>query len=246
MLKNKILLVTGAARGIGREIALECARQGALVCINYLYSEEAAKSLAQEIAALGQDPLLMQGDVGDRESVKVMFAAIRERHGRLDVLVNNAGILRESPLLMVKEQDFDDQMKTNLKGSFNCMQYATKMMIKQKSGRIINISSIMGSRGYPFQSAYCATKAGIIGLTLSAAKELGQFGITVNAVAPGIIDTELIACLKPQAKEQLLCRVALGRIGSPIDVARVIVFLASDLGSYVTGQVIGVDGGWSP
>ena len=243
MLKDKVVLVTGSSRGIGRATVLACAKQGANVVINYNKNEEKAKELLAEVKKIGVRTLAVQADVCDPEAVKAMFKRIKEEFGRLDVLVNNAGILRDNLLLMTPTSDYDEIMGVNVKGCFLCMQQATKMMMRQKKGKIINISSIVGRAGNAGQVVYAGSKAAVIGMTRAAAKELGQFGITVNAVAPGLTDTDMSADLKPDVKKELIDDTALGRMGKTEDIASVIVFLASDNSDYITGQVIGVDGG---
>lgn len=242
MLKDKVILVTGAGRGIGRATARLVAQNGAKVVINYRRSAEEAEALVKEILAEGGEATAIQGDVAIEADVKVIFREIRERYGRLDVLVNNAGIMRTGLLMMTPLTDFDEVVAINCRGPFLCMQQAAKMMMRQKSGRIINIASIVGVRGNPGQIVYSASKAFVIGMTTSAAKELGRFGITVNAIAPGLIDTDLTVDLKEEVRTDLIGRVALGRIGTPEDVARAVLFLASPLGDYISGQVLGVDG----
>ena len=242
MLKDKVILVTGAGRGIGRATARLVAQNGAKVVINYRRSAEEAEALVKEILAEGGEATAIQGDVAIEADVKVIFREIRERYGRLDVLVNNAGIMRTGLLMMTPLTDFDEVVSINCRGPFLCMQQAAKMMMRQKSGRIINIASIVGVRGNPGQIVYSASKAFLIGMTTSAAKELGRFGITVNAIAPGLIDTDLTVDLKEEVRTDLIGRVALGRIGMPEDVARAVLFLASPLGDYISGQVLGVDG----
>ena len=242
MLKDKVILVTGAGRGIGRATARLVAQHGAKVVVNYRKSAEEAEALVNEILAEGGEAVAIRGDVAVEADVKALFREVRERYGRLDVLVNNAGIMRTGLLMMTPLTDFDEVVAINCRGPFLCMQQAAKMMMRQKSGRIINIASIVGVRGNPGQIVYSASKAFVIGMTTSAAKELGRFGITVNAIAPGLIDTDLTVDLKEDVRADLIGRVALGRIGTPEDVARAVLFLASPLGDYISGQVLGVDG----
>jgi len=242
MLKDKVILVTGASRGIGRQTALLCAKNKANVIINYNKSKKDAQSLLSEIKKLGVKATTIKADVSNPDEVKAMFKKIKDEFGNLDVLVNNAGIIHDNLLLMTRESDYDSIMDINVKGCFLCMQHATKMMMRKKSGKIINVSSIVGRYGNSGQVVYAASKAAIIGMTLSSAKELAQFGITVNAVAPGLIDTDMITSLKPEFKKQLMDGIALNKLGKPMDVAKVILFLCSDLSDYVSGQVIGVDG----
>jgi len=242
MLSGKVILITGASRGIGRATALLAAANHAKVIVNYHNSVEIAKRLVEEITILGFSASSFQADVSSEEDVREMFTYIRENYGRLDILVNNAGIMKNNLLMMTKMQEFQDIMDINCKGTFLCTQYAAKMMMKKMSGKIINISSVVGVYGNRGQSAYASSKSYIIGFTKSTAKELGAFNITVNAVAPGFIDSDLTADTKPQVKEEILHNIALGRIGKPEDVAKVILFLGSDLSDYVSGQIIGVDG----
>jgi 3-oxoacyl-[acyl-carrier protein] reductase len=243
MLKDKVILITGASRGIGRAIAIKCAENGAGVIVNYREHEGYAKEVVDKIMEKGGDAFAIKADVSQIAEVKEMFKMIRERYGRLDVLVNNAGVIQDNLLLMTREKDYDHIVNTNLKGAFFCMQFAVKIMTNMEKGKIINVSSIVGRYGNTGQIAYAASKAGIIGMTLSAAKELGQFGITVNAVAPGVIDTDMTKDLKSEIKERLIKSISLKQgIGEPEDVAKVVLFLASDLADYISGQVIGVDG----
>lgn len=242
MLKDKTALVTGAGRGIGRAISKMLAENGAEVILNYNRSEGKAAELARELEQFGSKIHLMRADVSKRDDVKDMFSKIRKTIGKLDILVNNAGILRDNLLLMTPENDYNDQMDVNLKGTFLCMQYGAKLMMKKSSGKIINLSSVIGRFGNSGQVVYGGTKAGVIGMTTSAAKELGVYGITVNAVAPGLIDTEMTQEMDDAFKNKLLDNCSLKRIGTPEDVAGVVLFLASGLSDYVSGQIIGVDG----
>lgn len=242
-LENKIALVTGASRGIGRQIALTLAEQGAYVIVNYNGSAEAANQVVDEIKAGGHEAEAFQCTVSDFAAVEEMIKALVKKHGRIDILVNNAGITRDDLLLKMKECDFDAVINTNLKGSFNTMRHIARPMLKQKGGCIINISSVTGILGNPGQMNYCASKAGVIGMTKSMARELAGRNIRVNAVAPGFIDTEMTRAMTDSAKEAGLAQVPLGRMGTPQDVANAVAFLASDNASYLTGQVICVDGG---
>lgn len=243
MLTGKVALVTGAGRGIGKAIALKLSSLGAAIVINYRSSEKEAKELIDEITDFGGKAEAVQGDVSkikDAEKV-VKFAA--EKFGKLDILVNNAGITKDTLLLRMKEEDFDKVIEVNLKGVFNCTKHASSIMLKQKSGKIINISSVIGLAGNAGQANYAAAKAGIIGFTKSVAKELGARGITVNAVAPGFIATDMTEVLSHKIKEKLIENIPLRKLGSPEDVANLVAFLASDNANYITGQVINVDGG---
>jgi len=242
MLSEKVAVITGASRGIGRATAFLFAQNNASVVVNYNQSEDKAQELVDEIKSQSGKAIAVKADVSKKEEVATLFKETVKMYGRVDVLVNNAGVLKDNLMMMTREEDYDNILDTNLKGTYLCMQRAVKVMIRQKSGKIINLSSIVGRFGNSGQTAYCASKAGVIGLTLSSAKELGNFGITVNAVAPGIIDTDMTSELKDEVRERLVEAVALKRIGTPEDVAKVILFLASDLSDYVSGQVIGVDG----
>jgi len=243
MLKNKVALVTGASRGIGRAIALTLAGYGAIVVVNYCGSKEKADEIVNQIKENGGTAIAYQADVADFETVKTMFADITKEYGRIDILVNNAGITKDNLILKMSEEEFDAVINTNLKGVFNCLKQASRIMLKQKEGRIINISSISGVVGNPGQANYCAAKAGVIGITKSLAKELGSRGITVNAVAPGYINTDMTAVLKDDLKEKVTELIPLKRLGEVEDIAETVAFLASDKASYITGQTIQVDGG---
>lgn len=242
MLDGKVVLVTGASRGIGKAIALLAAENHAHVVINYNKNENAAAELVDMIHGKGFFASMIKADVSSEDEVKNMFSSIKEKHSRIDVLVNNAGLMRNSLLALTSTELFDHTIDVNLKGTFLCTRYASNMMRKQKAGRIINISSIVGLQGYEGQTVYSASKAAVIGFTRSAAKELGRYGITVNAVAPGLIETDLIKDMKPDVRDKMLSNISLGRIGTPEDVAKVVLFLSSDLASYVSGSVIAVDG----
>lgn len=242
MLSGKVVLVTGAGRGIGRATALLAAENHAHVIVNYNKSEDRAAELVDQLLAMGSHSSMVKADVSSEDDVRAMFKCIKEEHSRLDVLVNNAGIMKNSLLLLSNTELFDHTMDVNLKGMFLCTRYAANMMRKQRSGRIINLSSTAGLYGDAGQTVYSASKAAVVGFTRSAAKELGMYGITVNAIAPGLIETDLIKDLKADVREKILSNVALGRIGTPEDIAKVILFLSSDLGDYVSGEVIVVDG----
>lgn len=242
-LQGRAALVTGASRGIGRAIAISLAEAGADVAINYAGNEQAALETAEAVRALGRQAITIKADVGDAEQVDSMIKTVIEQFGKLDILVNNAGITRDNLLMRMKEEEFDQVINTNLKGVFNCMKAATRPMMKQRYGRIINISSVVGSVGNPGQTNYVAAKAGVIGMTKTAAKELASRGITVNAVAPGFIETEMTDQLNPEWREQLLKSIPLARLGQPEDIARIVRVLASDDAAYMTGQTLHVDGG---
>ena len=243
MLEGKIALVTGASRGIGRQIALTLGAKGATVIVNYNGSAAKAEEVVKEIEAAGGKAEAIQCNVSQFESCGNMMADIISRYGKLDILVNNAGITRDNLLMKMSEEDFDSVIETNLKGVFNCIKHVARPMIKQKSGRIINISSVSGVMGNAGQANYCAAKAGVIGITKSAARELATRGITVNAVAPGFIKTEMTDVLKDSIKEAIAQKIPMNRFGETEDIANAVAFLASDEAGYITGQVLGVDGG---
>ncbi|WP_248926409.1 3-oxoacyl-[acyl-carrier-protein] reductase [Paenibacillus hamazuiensis] len=243
MLIGKVALVTGASRGIGRAIAIGLAEAGADVVVNYAGSEQAAAEVVEAIQGLGRKSFKVKANVASSAEVEDMFKLVLEEFGRIDILVNNAGITRDNLIMRMKEEEFDQVIDTNLKGVFNCLKAATRPMMKQRFGRIINISSIVGALGNPGQANYVAAKAGVIGMTKSAAKELASRGITVNAVAPGFIATDMTDKLSEELKHQLLQQIPLARLGQPEDIAKAVRFLASDDASYMTGQTIHVDGG---
>ncbi|HBI0740291.1 3-oxoacyl-[acyl-carrier-protein] reductase [Staphylococcus aureus] len=240
---TKSALVTGASRGIGRSIALQLAEEGYNVAVNYAGSKEKAEAVVEEIKAKGVDSFAIQANVADADEVKAMIKEVVSQFGSLDVLVNNAGITRDNLLMRMKEQEWDDVIDTNLKGVFNCIQKATPQMLRQRSGAIINLSSVVGAVGNPGQANYVATKAGVIGLTKSAACELASRGITVNAVAPGFIVSDMTDALSDELKEQMLTQIPLARFGQDTDIANTVAFLASDKAKYITGQTIHVNGG---
>ena len=243
MLEGKIALVTGASRGIGRQIAKTLAAKGAFVIVNYNGSAAKAEEVVKEIQAAGGNGQAVQCNVSDFESCKEMLDAVVKEHGRLDILVNNAGITRDNLLMKMSEEDFDAVIQTNLKGVFNCTRHIARQMLKQKSGRIINISSVSGVAGNAGQANYSAAKAGILGLTKSAAKELASRNITVNAIAPGFIETDMTAALSERVREAILAQIPLARFGQAEDVAAAAAFLASEESRYMTGQTLHVDGG---
>lgn len=242
-LLGKVALVTGASRGIGRDIAIELAKAGANVAVNYAGSEARANEVVQEIQSLGREAFAVQCDVANGESVAEMVKQTIERWGSLDILVNNAGITRDNLIMRMKEDEWDDVINTNLKGVFLCTKAVTRQMMKQKSGRIINISSVVGESGNAGQANYVAAKAGVIGLTKTTAKELAPRGITVNAVAPGFITTDMTDKLTDEIKEGMLKMIPLAKFGEPKDIANAVTFLASDDSRYITGQTIHVNGG---
>jgi len=243
MLTGKVALVTGASRGIGRAIALTLAEAGADVAVNYAGSEAAAAEVVALIEAMGRKAVKVKADVSSTQEVEGMFKLVLETFGKLDILVNNAGITRDNLIMRMKEDEFDQVIATNLKGVFNCVKAATRPMMKQRSGRIINISSVVGVLGNPGQANYVAAKAGVIGMTKATAKELASRGITVNAVAPGFIETDMTDKLPEEMRTQLLQQIPLAKLGQPEDIAKAVRFLASDDASYMTGQTIHVDGG---
>ena len=242
-LQGKNALVTGGSRGIGRAICLELARQGAAVAVNYAGNEQAALETVEACRALGAQAEAFRADVSGAAACEELVQAVKDRFGRLDILVNNAGVTRDGLLMTAREEDFDRVLDTNLKGAFHCCKAAYRPMMRQRCGRIINMSSIVGLRGNAGQANYSASKAGLIGLTKSLAKELAARKVTVNAVAPGFIDTEMTAVLPEQAKEAMLKTIPMARLGQPEDVARAVAFFASDEAAYITGQVLCVDGG---
>ncbi|MFR7983969.1 3-oxoacyl-[acyl-carrier-protein] reductase [Zhenpiania hominis] len=243
MLKGKAAIITGGVRGIGKAIAREFCENGADVLLCYRSNDEQARKTAEELAGFGTRIELLKGDVADPETAKAAVAKAKECFGRVDILVNNAGITRDKLLMRMSDTDFTDVISANLNGSFYFLSAAAKVMIKQKSGRIINLSSVAGVKGNPGQVNYSASKAGVVGMTMSAAKELGRRGITVNAIAPGFIDTDMTAVMTDDQKAKAAEAISLGRTGKPEDVAKTALFLASDGASYITGQTICVDGG---
>lgn len=243
MLKGKIALVTGASRGIGKEIAIALAREGAFVAVNYNGSKEKAEEVIHEIASFGGNAKAYQCNVSDFEEASNLITGLIKEHERIDILVNNAGITKDNLLMKMKEEEFDQVIDINLKGTFNCMKHMSRQMLKQKSGKIINISSVSGILGNVGQANYCASKAGVIGLTKSAARELASRGITVNAVAPGFIETDMTQVLSEAVRQQATNQIPLGRFGKVEEIANMVCFLASDKANYITGQVISIDGG---
>jgi len=243
LLAEKTALVTGASRGIGRATALELAKAGAKVALNFAGNRAAAEEVAALIEAAGGEALLVQADVGDPAAVDVMIKAVVARFGKIDILVNNAGITRDNLIMRMKEEEWDAVIHTNLKGIFNCTKAVTRLMMKQKYGRIVNMTSVVGVMGNAGQSNYAAAKAGVIGFTKSMAKELASRNITVNAVAPGYISTDMTANLPEQAKSELQSQIPLQRLGNPEDVASAVLFLVSPGADYITGQTLHVDGG---
>lgn len=243
LLSGKVAIITGGSRGIGKAIVSEFARQGARVAFNFMKSEDKALELKKEIEKNGGKALTFRQDVKDYDAIKVMVEGVKSHFGRLDIIVNNAGILRDKALMLMEEQDWEDVISTNLSGAFNLIRASIVNFMKQKSGNIINITSVAGIKGMPRQVNYSASKAGIIGLTKSLAREVGPYNVRVNAIAPGYIDTDMVKDLKDGYKEELLKRIPLNRFGKSEEVARVAAFLASDEARYITGQVITIDGG---
>lgn len=243
MLTGKIALVTGAGRGIGRQIALTLAENGAHVIVNYNGSKERAESVVTEITEAGGSAEAIQCNVADNEASEAMIKEIIARYKKVDILVNNAGITRDNLIMRMSEQEYDDVMNTNLKGAFHMIRHLSRYFIKQRSGKIINISSVVGIMGNVGQCNYAASKAGLIGLTKSIAREFASRGICVNAVAPGFIDTEMTQALSEEVQNNTKQMVPMGKQGTAQDVANLVLFLASDQSNYITGQVIGVDGG---
>lgn len=243
MLSGKNALVTGASRGIGKEIAKTLAANGAFVIVNYNGSKERAEETVAEIKAAGGNAAAMQCDVSDYGACEAMVKDLITQYGHVDILVNNAGITRDGLLMRMSEADFDAVLNTNLKGAFNTIRHLSKYFLKQKAGKIINISSVSGILGNAGQANYAASKAGVIGLTKSVARELASRGINVNAVAPGYVTTDMTDAMPDSAKEALLSMIPLGRAGETKDIAAAVLFLASGASDYITGQVLSVDGG---
>lgn len=243
MLENKSAIVTGAARGIGKEIALELARMGANIIVNDLRESEESAEVVKEIEAMGRKASFIAADISKSEDAENLIKTVKSEYGSVDIVVNNAGITKDKLILGMSEADFDAVINVNLKGTFNMIKHATPVMLKQRSGKIVNMASVVALMGNAGQANYCASKAGIIGLTKSAARELGSRGITVNAVAPGFINTKMTEVLPEEVKKNYMSQIALGRFGEVEDIAKTVGFLVSDAANYITGQVISVNGG---
>ncbi|MFL0581444.1 3-oxoacyl-[acyl-carrier-protein] reductase [Solibacillus silvestris] len=242
-LTGKCAVVTGASRGIGRAIALQLASEGAKVVVNYSGSEQKAQEVVDEIKANGGEAIAVQANVADTDSVQNLMKTALDTYGSIDILVNNAGITRDNLLMRMKDDEWDDVINTNLKGVFLCTKAVTRQMMKQRAGRIINISSIVGVAGNAGQANYVAAKAGVIGLTKTTAQELASRNILVNAIAPGFITTEMTEGLPEDLKEGMLKQIPLAKLGQPEDIAKAVVFFASDSSNYITGQTLQIDGG---
>ncbi|GAA0105572.1 3-oxoacyl-[acyl-carrier-protein] reductase [Paraclostridium sordellii] len=242
-LNGKVALITGGSRGIGKAIAIKLASYKANIVINYTSNKEHALKVKEEIESYGVKSIVIKCDVSKSDEVNNMIEEVVKEFGQIDILVNNAGITRDGLLMRMKEEDFDSVIDINLKGVFNCTKSATKYMMKKRYGKIINISSVVGLIGNAGQANYCASKAGVIGITKSSARELASRNINVNAIAPGFIDTDMTSVLNENLKETMLKNIPQNRFGSPEDVANLVLFLACDMSSYITGQIINVDGG---
>ena len=242
-MEGKVAVVTGASRGIGKAISVKLASKGATVVINYNGSRERAEEVKNEVESAGGKAMIIQCNVADFDACKEFIETVIKEQGRIDILVNNAGITKDGLIMKMKEEDFDSVLNVNLKGTFNTIRHSARQMLKQRSGKIVNISSVSGILGNVGQANYAASKAGVIGLTKTMARELGSRGITVNAIAPGFVDTEMTEVLSEEIRENACKQIILGRFGKPEDIANTAVFLASDKADYITGQVISVDGG---
>lgn len=242
LVKDKVIVVTGASRGIGRATAKILAENGGRVIVNYNGSETRARELVNELHTAGYQADMFKADVSKEEEVKALYDFVREKYGRIDVLINNAGIMKNNLVMMTKAEEFDQLIDINCRGIFLCTRAFSKMMTRQKSGKIINTASIVGVYGNSGQTLYSASKSFVIGYTKAAAKELGNFGITVNAVAPGFIESDMTVNTSEKVRNELMSKIALGRFGKPEDIAKVMLFLSSELSDYISGQTIGVDG----
>jgi 3-oxoacyl-[acyl-carrier protein] reductase len=240
---GRVGIVTGGGRGIGRAVAVRLAEEGATLAISYRKDDAAAEETAERVREAGVECELFKGDVSSPEDVEALFKGVSDAYGRVDILVNNAGITRDNLMMRMKEEEFDEVLQTNLKGTYLCTRAALRPMIRARWGRIVNVSSVVGLVGNAGQANYAASKAGIIGFTKSVAREVAQRRITVNAVAPGYVETELTGSLPEEVKNQIRGQVPMGRFGEPEEVAQVVAFLAGETAGYVTGQTIAVDGG---
>ncbi len=243
LLKEKVALVTGGGRGIGRAISLALAREGAKVCVNYLHSQDAAEEVVKRIKEKGGEAISHKADVSKLEEVNRMVEEINKRFGRIDILINNAGLNIDKYLMIMNEEEWDKVIDVNLKGTFNCSKAVSRVMIGQRSGNIVNISSVSAISGTAGQTNYSAAKGGMISFTKSLARELAPFGIRVNALAPGLIDTEMVKKMPKEMLDRILKITPLKRVGTPEEVAKVVIFLVSEEADYITGQVIRIDGG---
>lgn len=245
MLNGKVAVITGASRGIGREIAITLAKNNAAVIVNYCGNQKAANEVVETINALGKKAVAYKADVSKYNEAKEMIEFAVNKYGSIDILINNAGITKDGLILKMSFEDFNKVIETNLTGAFNCIKHCTRQMVKQRYGKIVNMSSIVGVMGNSGQTNYAASKAGIIGLTKSLAKELGSRNITVNAIAPGYISTDMTGSLSEEYQKKIIDNIAMKRVGTPSDIANLVEFLVSPKADYITGQVIGVDGGMS-
>ena len=243
MLKGKSAIITGASRGIGKAIAIKFAKEGANIVINYRNNEEEALKVKEELEQLGVKTLIVKADISDLKQAENLIKQAKKEFGQVDILINNAGITKDNLIIRMKESEFDQVIKINLKGAFNCLKAVTPIMLKQRSGKIVNMSSVVGVIGNPGQVNYCASKAGLIGMTKSLAREIGVRGINVNAIAPGFIDTDMTRVLTEEQKKNILSQIPLNKFGNIEDIANTALFLASENSNYITGQVIHVDGG---
>lgn len=241
--EGKVAVVTGSSRGIGRAIALRLAEGGARVVVNYRSDEAAAKAVVHDIEQAGEQAIAVQADVSQAAEAQALMDAAQKAYGRVDILVNNAGTTRDTLLMRMSEEDWDVVIDTNLKGTFNCIRAASRPMMRQRYGRIVNVTSVAGLSGNAGQANYASAKAGLVGLTKTVAKELGSRGITCNAIAPGFVPTDLTSTLPEELIQQAVARTPLGRTGTPEDMAAAVAFLASDEASFITGQILAVDGG---
>ena len=243
MLKGKSAIITGASRGIGKCIATKFAKEGANIVINYRNNEEEALKVKEELEQLGVKTLIVKADISDLKQAENLIKQAKKEFGQVDILINNAGITKDNLIIRMKESEFDQVIKINLKGAFNCLKAVTPIMLKQRSGKIVNMSSVVGVIGNPGQVNYCASKAGLIGMTKSLAREIGVRGINVNAIAPGFIDTDMTRVLTEEQKKNILSQIPLNKFGNIEDIANTALFLASENSNYITGQVIHIDGG---